>query len=43
MIWGMKKKRIWGIHTQAEKLFLNQNVIDMGWKNLGDLAQVRAD
>lgn len=33
---------IWGIHTQDDHLFLNSNVIAIGWKNFGDLSQVEA-
>lgn len=30
-------KRIWGIHTMDETLFLKDNVIAIGWKEIGDL------
>lgn len=33
---------IWGIHTQDDHLFLNSNVIAIGWKSFGDLSQVEA-
>lgn len=35
-------KKLWGIHTQDEALFLNQNKIAIGWKNMGDLHQIPA-
>ena len=31
---------LWGIHTQDDHLFLNSNVIAIGWKDFGDLSQV---
>ena len=38
-----EEKRMWGIHTQDEDLFLHQNVIAIGWKDMGNLSQIRAD
>lgn len=35
-------KKLWGIHTRDEALFLNQNKIAIGWKNMGDLHQIPA-
>lgn len=35
-------KKLWGIHTQDEALFLSQNKIAIGWKNMGDLHQIPA-
>lgn len=35
-------KRIWGIHTQNEDLFLKDNVIGIGWPNMGDLSLIEA-
>jgi len=34
----ISEKRIWGIHTRDENLFLNENVIAIGWadENLSD-------
>lgn len=31
---------IWGIHTQDDRLFLNDNVIAIGWKAFGDLKAI---
>lgn len=31
---------IWGIHTQDDHLFLNDNVIAIGWKAFGDLKAI---
>ena len=28
---------LWGIHTKDDHLFLNSNVIAIGWKEFGDL------
>ncbi len=36
-------KRIWGIHTKDDALFLNKNVIAIGWSDLGDLSKLGAD
>ena len=33
-------KRVWGIHTKDEKLFLEDNKIAIGWKAMGDLASI---
>lgn len=32
--------RIWGIHTMDDSLFLNQNIIAIGWDTIGDLSQI---
>ena len=29
-------KRVWGIHTTDDTLFLNKNVIAIGWREFGD-------
>lgn len=34
--------RVWGIHTQDDKLFLKDNKIAIGWHVFGDLSQVEA-
>lgn len=39
----MEEKRIWGIHTMDDHLFLNNNVIAIGWKAIGDLSLIKAD
>lgn len=33
-----EEKKIWGIHTQDDSLFLNDNVIAIGWHKMGDLS-----
>ena len=35
-------KRLWGIHTQDEALFLKQDKIAIGWKDMGDLRLIPA-
>ena len=35
-------KRVWGIHTQDDKLFLTDNKIAIGWHVFGNLSQVEA-
>ena len=37
-----EEKRIWGIHTQDDELFLKGNVIAIGWRKIGDLSQIEA-
>lgn len=34
--------RVWGIHTQDDKLFLKDNKIAIGWRKFGDLSKVDA-
>lgn len=36
-------KRIWGIHTKDDNLFLRRGVIAIGRKNMGDLSLIQAD
>lgn len=36
----MEEKRVWGIHTRDDNLFLKENVIAIGWHEMGDLAQI---
>lgn len=33
-------KTVWGIHTMDDPLFLNQNVIAIGWEEMGDLSAI---
>lgn len=33
----IEEKRIWGIHTQDDNLFLQHDVIAIGWRDMGDL------
>lgn len=40
---GNKEKRIWGIHTKDDNLFLHHNVIAIGWKDMGDLSCIVND
>lgn len=37
------EKKIWGIHTKDDALFLNQNVIAIGWAEVGDLSKIDPD
>lgn len=39
----MEEKRIWGIHTMDDRLFLNNNLIGIGWREIGDLSLIKAD
>lgn len=36
------EKHLWGIHTQDDALFLEKNIIAIGWKEFGDLNQIEA-
>lgn len=38
-----EEKRMWGIHTKDDNLFLHQDVIAIGWKDMGDLSLIQAD
>ncbi|MBR2782936.1 MAG: restriction endonuclease [Firmicutes bacterium] len=35
--------KLWGIHTQDDSLFLQGNLIAIGWKEMGDLAALAPD
>lgn len=35
-----EEKRIWGIHTQDDNLFLQNNIIAIGWSKIGDLSLI---
>lgn len=37
-----EEKRVWGIHSQDDGLFLNRNLIAMRWKEFGDLSKLEA-
>jgi len=34
------EKRLWGIHTQDDNLFLKQGKIAIGWREMGDLSAI---
>ena len=36
----MLEKRVWGIHTMDDFLFLNQSVMAIGWEKMGDLSLI---
>ena len=35
-----EEKRIWGIHTEDDSLFLQNSIIAIGWKQIGDLSVI---
>ena len=35
-------KRVWGIHTMDDRLFLDKNIIAIGWGQIGDLSLIDA-
>ncbi len=34
------EQRVWGIHTQDDALFLEKNVIAIGWEDFGDMTDI---
>ena len=36
----VSNKTIWGIHTTDDSLFLSQNIIAIGWPEMGDMSQL---
>lgn len=34
------EKRVWGIHTQNDNLFLSKDLVAIGWRDFGDLSKV---
>ena len=32
--------RVWGIHTRNDNLFLKENIIAIGWKEMGNMQNV---
>lgn len=40
---GNDEKRVWGIHTMNDALFLNDNIIAIGWSKMGDLKQIEGN
>ena len=38
-----EEKRIWGRHTQDDNLFLKNDVIAIGWSDMGDLGNIDAN
>ena len=38
-----EEKRVWGIHTTEDHLFLDNNVIAIGWRAMGDLSLIDVD
>ena len=37
-----EEKRVWGIHTQDDSLFLRDGIIAIGWSEMGDLRKIEA-
>lgn len=40
MIANTDEKRVWGIHTMNDQLFLTHDLIAIGWKEMGDLSLI---
>ena len=38
-----EEKRVWGIHTKDDNLFVKGNVIALGWQQIGDLSLIAPD
>lgn len=43
LVMSNEEKRIWGIHTQDDNLFLKNDVIAIGWSDMGDLGNIDAN
>lgn len=43
MFMASEEKRVWGIHTLDDNLFLQHNVIAIGWRKMGDLHLIAAN
>ena len=39
----IEEKRVWGIHTKDDNLFLKNDVIALGWQQIGDLSLIAPD
>lgn len=37
---NIDEKRIWGIHTMDDNLFLKEDLIAIGWEKMGDLSKI---
>ena len=37
----MADTRVWGIHTTDDLLFLNNNLIAIGWHEMGDISDIQ--
>jgi restriction system protein len=35
-------KKVWGIHTMDDNLFLHNDIIGIGWSDMGDLKKIGA-
>ena len=40
MVMSLEEKKVWGIHTLNDSLFLSKNLIAIGWREFGDLTKV---
>ena len=40
---GNEEKRVWGIHTTNDAIFLNEDIIAIGWREMGDLKQIEGN
>ena len=38
-----EEKRVWGIHTKDDNLFLQKDAIAIGWKEIGDLSKIKTE
>lgn len=38
-----EEKRIWGIHTKDDNLFLKDNLIAISWREMGDLSKIETN
>lgn len=39
----MADTKVWGIHTKDDNLFLKENVVAIGWNEMGDISDIQND
>lgn len=39
----MADTKVWGIHTKDDNLFLKENVVAIGWNEMGDISDIQSD
>ena len=39
----MADTKVWGIHTKNDNLFLKENVVAIGWNEMGDISDIQSD
>lgn len=39
----IENRRVWGIHTLDDSLFIKKNIVAIGWQEMGDLSKIPAN